>query len=75
MHSGKKYVHDAVDDRGLILKSYSETYRPKRKLKKENKNKLSFDLDIKIIDKKFHIRFYDKRDSLLTFFNKKNASA
>ena len=57
---------NVMNDDGIFEKHYKEIYPPEMELSKENvgHEQASFlDLDIKIVDSKFSLELYDKRDA------------
>ena len=63
-----RYIDDlcAINDGGQFENSYKDIYPPELELKKENieyHNASFLDLDINIIDKRFQLKLYDKRDA------------
>ena len=63
-----RFIDDlcVINDSGLFEKSYLKIYPEEMELKKENDGILSasfLDLDISIIDRKFDLKLFDKRDA------------
>ena len=63
-----RFIDDlcVINDNGLFERSYLEIYPEEMELKKENDGVLSasfLDLDISIIDRKFDLKLFDKRDA------------
>ena len=63
-----RFIDDlcVINDSGLFEKSYLKIYPEEMELKKENDGILSasfLDLDISIIDRRFDLKLFDKRDA------------